>query len=127
MKEILPPRYLRVAHWLCEQRGWMSSREVAGVFGVSPKSICDDFASIRSRPDLFEINERKAKCRGGEHYLIQVTTVHPYVLDSRRSPHRKGHQRPTTLRDSPITWRDLLTCSWHRLDLSKKREMRTDT
>lgn len=114
---MLPPRYVRVAHWLCEQSSGMSSREAAHAFGVSPKVMSDDFAHIRSRPDIFDFNAWKVKCKGGEQYLMHVTQVYPYVLDSRRHPRLQLH-RTQLLNDVSNTWRELLSCPWDQLDLT---------
>lgn len=107
------PRYLRVAHWLYAQPQWMSSRDVADKFGVSPKAISDDFAMLRRRSDIIEIQEQKARCKGGHQYLLRVVQIHPYVLDERRCPRR----RDCTLVpiDTAITWRDLLSLPWEAL------------
>lgn len=116
---MLPPRYVLVAHWLCEQLGEMSTRDVAHIFGVLPKVMSDDFARIRNRSDIFDFNERKVKCKGGEQYLMRVTQVHPYVLDSRRYPRLQRHNFQGA-RGPLITWHDLLSCSWRQLDDKEK-------
>lgn len=108
------PRYLQVAHWLLVQQQWMTARQVALIFRVSPKMICDDFLMLRQRKDLFTLNEREQKCRNGYERLIKVIDIHPYILDGRRYPRSQSAPFELTI-SSGITWRDLTSQHWHRL------------
>lgn len=110
------PRYLQVAHWLLAQQQWMTARQVAVVFDVSPKQMCDDFAVLRQRTDLFTLDETSQKCRNGCERLIKVISIHPYSLDGRRYP-RPVHCKSTLSNaiTSNITWGDLVSRPWHRL------------
>lgn len=109
------PRYLRVAHWLHEQQRPISSREVADVFSVPVKAISDDFAKIRSRPDIMDIHEQKVRYKGVQQYLLHILNIHPYMLDERQYPHRQDDEKNT--HDAVPTWRDLLSRPWHQMVL----------
>ncbi|WP_429235976.1 hypothetical protein [Aeromonas salmonicida] len=116
MNKQVMPRYLRVAHWLCEHKKWMTSREVAIEFGISPKAVSDDFSMIRKRFDLVKFNEKKVICKtGGWQYLMQVIHIHTYVLDERLYPRKKDESLISI--NPTVTWRKLLSCSWSQLQL----------
>ena len=110
------PRYLRVAHWLHEQKRPISSREVADVFNVPVKAISDDFSKIRRRPDIMDIHEQKVRHKGGQQYLLHILNIHPYILDERQSPHRKNGKQ--NMFDAALTWRGLLSRPWHQMVLT---------
>lgn len=107
-----PPRYLQIAHWLLERQQWMTARQVALAFDVPHKWVCDDFAVLRQRRDLFEIDESTQKCRNGHEGLVKVVAIQPYTLDGRRNP-QAIHFEPTT--SNSITWRDLVSRPWCQL------------
>ncbi|MBV7439406.1 CaiF/GrlA family transcriptional regulator [Aeromonas sp. sif2416] len=110
------PRYLQVAHWLLAQQQWMTARQVAEVFDVSPKLICDDFAMLRQRKDMFMLDERVQKCRNGHERLIRVVDIHSYKLDGRRYPQPVRCELAISGGMScGITWRDLVSQPWRRL------------
>lgn len=110
------PRYLHVAHWLLAQQRWMTARQVAVVFDVTPKLMCDDFAVLRQRKDLFTLEERAQKCRNGYERLIKVVGIHPYRLDGRRRPHPAPFEPTRSVGMAcRITWHDLVSQPWHRL------------
>lgn len=110
------PRYLHVAHWLLAQKRWMTARQVAVIFDVTPKLMCGDFAVLRQRKDLFTLEERAQKCRNGYERLIRVIDIHPYRLDERQCSH-PTQLEPTRSNDMTcyITWHDLVSKPWHRL------------
>ena len=109
------PRYLRVAHWLHEQQRPVSSREVADIFSVPIKAISDDFAKIRRRPDIMDINEQKIRHKGVQKYLLHILNIHPYRLDERQYPHRQDDEQNTL--DASLIWRKLLSHHWHQMVL----------
>lgn len=108
------PRYLRVAHWLHEQRQWKSSQELAEVFAVSVKAIADDIGKLRRRPDVFEFEEKKV----GVCTLIHVVHIYPYQLDKRQEPCCLSIK----LSAPALIWRTLLTRPWHQMVLTTPPE-----
>jgi hypothetical protein len=121
----LLPRYLRVAHWLHEQQRWVSSREAANVFCVSIKTMSDDFAKLRGRPDIVEFDEQKISNkngRGGWQYLLRVVSINAYMLDGRQYPRQQCNERDEIFGWS-LAWRELLTRSWVQMDLWSKRRI----
>lgn len=117
------PRYLQVAHWLQQQARPMGSREVARAFEVTLKTMSDDFAKIRKRPDLIEFTEQRVRCKGGYQYMLQVTQIHAYRLDNRLYPTRCHNTTDRT--EPPLTWRDILSHHWHQLSRRLTRAERT--
>lgn len=113
------PRYLQVAHWLLEHQRWMTARDMAAVFNISPKHMCDVFANIRQRYDLFDIIERKKRCQNGYENELKVIHINPYRLDGRLYPH-VIRTAPSALNHaahrklSGITWQDLTSRPWHQ-------------
>lgn len=106
------PRYLQVAHWLHQQARPMGSREAARAFEVTLKTMSDDFAKIRKRPDLIEFDEQRVRCKGGYQYLLHIKHIHPYRLDNRLCPIVQA-QVPSA--PPLLTWRDILSHRWHQL------------
>ncbi len=68
----LLPRYLRVAQWLLEQRGPVSSRDIAKIFNVSSWAISSDFAKICRQPDIFECREMKKVTNKNREHILHV-------------------------------------------------------
>ncbi len=107
------PRYIRVAYWLYQQQRLISAREAAEIFGVSPWALGEDFAKIRRLPDIFLLEERKVPSSGGLQSLIRVRHIYPYAFDSQQQPYRVAGN--AALRNTPLTWKDLLLRPWHQL------------
>lgn len=107
--DIIPisPRYLQVAHWLLEHQCWMSARQMAVIFNVSHKLMCDDFAMIRQRSELFVFDEKTFTFGHVHARAMRITHIHPYVVDGRSHP-KTSHEVVMAPRKK-ITWKDILT------------------
>ncbi|MGY3862489.1 MULTISPECIES: HTH domain-containing protein [Aeromonas] len=104
------PRYLRVAQWLLEQKGPVSSREIAKVFNVSTWAISSDFVKICHQSDIFECREMKEVTRNGSEHFLHVLFIHPYIIDKRGvAKLDNGNESRFNLQK---TWQILISQPW---------------
>lgn len=106
----LLPRYLRVAQWLLEQRGPVSSREIAKIFNVSSWAISSDFAKICRQPDIFECREMKEVKNKNREHTLHVLFIHAYTVDKRGVAELDdGNRRKFNVQK---TWKILISQPW---------------
>ena len=106
------PRYIEVAHWLYEQQCLISARDASEVLGGSVWTMGQVFSKIRSHSNIFVIDEKRIRSKGGMQTLMRVVHILPYTLDQYNQPHR---QYEDTCNYVPLTWRDLLCKDWSKL------------
>lgn len=71
------------------------------------------FEKIRSKPNIFIIDERQVRISGGKQSLIRVKYIHPYFLDELQQLCRQYTDAEHF--DRPLTWHDLLCRQWCEL------------
>ncbi len=111
--ENIEPLYLRIAHWIYEQRRMISAREVVELWGGSPWAMEQIFSTIRLQTEIILSEEKVVPCKGGKKYLIRVIYIYPYTLDISNIPRRKIELYRG--RNVPLGWKDLICRKWSTL------------
>ena len=113
------PRYMKVAHWVYEQKRFVCSRETAKKFGVSAWAIGEDFSKIRLHPEVIVFEEQSVSSRGGKKYLLRIHFINTYQLDDNLQPLLSSELPRGDVR--PLTWRDLTSRKWDAINLHINR------